>query len=61
MKEFTKQQLKDWQAFERVRKGGRYNMFDPRALAATKLERDEFLFVMSNYSELKAEVERIMK
>lgn len=28
VKKFTEQDLKDWRAYERVRKGGRYNMFD---------------------------------
>lgn len=52
--EFTALQLSDWAKFERVRKGGKYNMFDPRARAATKLDRDDFLFVMKHYSALKA-------
>lgn len=28
---FTVEQLNKWKAYERVRVGGRYNMFDPRA------------------------------
>lgn len=54
MSNFTAQQLDDWRAYEMVRKGGRYNMIcDPRAREATGLERDEYLFVLENFSELK--------
>ena len=55
---FTPEQLEAWKAYERVRKGGRYNMFDPRARKATKLSGDEYSFVMHNFSELKAAVEK---
>lgn len=55
--EFTAQQLDDWQAFEDVRAGGRYNMFDPRARHATGLSEEEYRFVMRNFSPLKAAVE----
>jgi hypothetical protein len=54
---FTPQQFVDWKAYEKVRKGGRWNMFDPRARRATKLSPERYLFVMTNYSELKAVVE----
>lgn len=50
---FTEQQLNDWLAYERVRKGGRWNMFDPAARRAAKLGEDEYRFVMRNYSKLK--------
>lgn len=50
---FTPQQLADWKAYERVRQGGRWNMFDPRARNATRLSREEYSFVMDNYAELK--------
>ncbi len=55
---FTDKQLKDFKAYERVRAGGRYNMFDPKATAATHLNKDEYLFVMKNYSELKDAVKK---
>ena len=50
---FTEQQIKDWKAYERVRKGGRWNMFDPRARMATKLDSKAYGFVMENFSALK--------
>lgn len=55
--QFTPQQLADWKAYERVRKGGRWNMFDPRARRAASLSEDKYSFVMDNYSELKLAVE----
>lgn len=50
---FTKSQIDDWKAYERVRKGGRYNMFDPRAKTAAGLSREEYMFCLKNYTELK--------
>ena len=54
---FTAKQLNDWKAYERTRKGGRFNMFDPRARRSTGLSGDEYSFVMHNFSELKIAVE----
>ncbi|MBK7186614.1 MAG: hypothetical protein IPH85_11980 [Ignavibacteria bacterium] len=56
--EFTDQQLKNFKKYVRVQMGGRYNMFDPRAVAATGMDRDEYLFVMENYSALKEASEK---
>lgn len=56
--EFTAAQIADWKAYERVRKGGRYNMYDPRARAATKLSGDRHAFVMKNFSALRARAEQ---
>jgi hypothetical protein len=50
---FTQEQLNNWEAYERVRKGGKWNMYDPRARQATGLERNDYLFVLKNYTELK--------
>ena len=50
---FTKEQLAHWKRYERVRRGGRWNMFDPAARNATGLDRDEYLFVMKNYEALE--------
>ena len=52
-KKFTKEQIIDWKNFERVRSGGRFNMFDPRARVSTGLSPKEYSFVMDNYGELK--------
>lgn len=61
MKTFTEQQLADWEDYEDVRQDGSWNMFDPRAREATGLSRDRYLFVLRNYSELKAAVEGKVK
>jgi hypothetical protein len=56
--EFTDYQLANWKSYERVRKGGKFNMFDPRARAATRLDHEEYSFVMRHYSALKVAVEQ---
>lgn len=50
--EFTFIQLSNWERYEKVRKGGRFNMFDPRARASTGLSDEDYLFVMENYGAL---------
>lgn len=56
--EFTNQQLQNFKKYVRVQMGGRYNMFDPRARAATGMDKDEYIFVMENYSALKEASEK---
>lgn len=56
--EFTNQQLQNFEKYVRVQMGGRYNMFDPRARAATGMDKDEYIFVMENYSALKEASEK---
>jgi len=51
--EFTFEQLAQFRRYERVRLGGPFNMFDPRARALTGLTREQYSFVMNNYSELR--------
>ena len=51
--DFTKEQIANWEAYEEVRKGGRYNMYDPNARSLTGLTREEYSFVMKHFSELK--------
>lgn len=53
MTEFTPQQLRNWWAYEKVRQGGRYNMFDSRARRTTGLDPTEYVFVMEHYRELQ--------
>jgi len=57
MNKFTPQQLSDWQRYENVRAGGRYNMFSPQARAATGLSTERYSFVMDNFEELEKAVE----
>jgi hypothetical protein len=54
---FTKDQIANWKTYEKVRSGGRYNMYDSRARAATGLSSKDYSFVMQNYTELKQAVE----
>ena len=49
----TPKQIKDWRAYERVRAGGKWNMFDPNARIATGLSRENYIFCMKHYSALK--------
>lgn len=53
MDAFTPQQLQHWVKYEKVRASGRFNMFDPRAISATGLVKEDFLFVMQNFDELE--------
>jgi hypothetical protein len=53
IKTFTDQQISDWKRFEKVRSGGKWNMFSSQALTATGLTKERFLFVMSNFGELE--------
>ena len=53
---FTPEQLENWKAYEHVRAGGEYNMFDFRAEEATGLTHNEYMFTMKNYTKLAKEV-----
>ena len=52
---FTVQQILNFRKYLRVQMNGDYNMFDPRARAATGISREDYIFVMEHYSELKAQ------
>jgi hypothetical protein len=56
--EFTAEQIANWRKYARVRAAGWYNMFDPRALNATRLTEDEYVFVMRNYEKLRETAQR---
>ena len=49
----TEAQIKAWRKYEKVRKGGKFNMFDPRARKAAGLDTGTYLFVMHNFTLLK--------
>ena len=53
-KKFTKQQVRNWRLYEAVRVSGFFNMYDPRAHEATTLTKEDYLFVIEHYAELKA-------
>ena len=56
--QFTASDLEDWKSYERVRLGGRWNMYDPRARQAAGLSGERYSFVMNNYSALKEAAEK---
>ena len=54
---FTKKQIADWKAYEKVRVSGITNMFMVNVVCDySGLTREEALFCMKNYSELKERV-----
>ena len=55
---FTFMQIANWRRYEKVRLGGRWNMFFPQARAATGLTPEEYLFCIENYNELKEAAEK---
>ena len=57
MSTFKPEDFSAWKLYERVRKGGKWNMFDPRARRATGLSGERYSFVMRNYSALRAALE----
>ena len=42
-----------WDSYIWVQNGGLFNMFDPQARAMTELSKQEWLYIMKNYSELE--------
>ena len=50
----SKEQFKE---YRRVQDSGMFNMFDPQAREMTSLDRDEWIYIISNYDELEAEYE----
>lgn len=50
---YSHQNIQQWRAYERVRSSGKFNMFDPQAMAASGLTKGEYLFCMKNYGPLK--------
>jgi len=50
---FTAKQIGNYKKYERVRISGRWNMYDPKARAATGMNKDEYTFVMKNFQALR--------
>ena len=46
-----------FQEYRQVQDSGMFNMFDPQAREMTSLDRDEWIHILKNYAELKAEYE----
>lgn len=51
---FTPEQLKNWEAYEKVRQSAECNMFDRRAGEAAGLTPEQHLFCMEHYAALRA-------
>lgn len=56
-KPFTEAQIAAYRAYEKARSSGKFDMLDQRALVATGLSRDTYVFVMDNYDELRKNAE----
>ena len=56
--EFTEKQLNNWVRYERVRLGGRINMYDSgTGCRLSGLTDDEYTFCIVNYEALRAAYE----
>lgn len=56
--EYTAKQIRDWKTYHRIQEQGLFNMFDPRVRMLTGMSKDEHLFCMEHYDELKKAAER---
>jgi hypothetical protein len=57
MSDTVKIDKSDWDQYKKVQKSGTFNMFDPRAREMTTLTRNEWIHIISNYSDLKEKFE----
>ena len=53
---YNERDIIDWRAYERVREGGVYNMFDPRARIMTGLSQERYIFILGNYSTIQDQI-----
>lgn len=51
--QFTREQLADFDTYERVRSSGQFNMLTRQAQQATGLERDQYVYVQTHYEALQ--------
>ena len=51
--QFTREQLVDFDAYERVRSSGQFNMLTRQAQHATGLDRDRYVYVMEHFDALQ--------
>ncbi|SVD82408.1 uncharacterized protein METZ01_LOCUS435262 [marine metagenome] len=57
MSDTVKIDKSDWDQYKKVQKSGAFNMFDPRAREMTTLTKNEWIHIISNYSDLKEKFE----
>jgi len=58
MNKYSREVINDWKRYERVRLGGAYNMFDPRAREATGLTQERYVFLLKHYADIAEQIER---
>jgi hypothetical protein len=56
-RQFTPNEINQFRRFENVRKGGAVNMMDQRVRGMAELTRDQHLFILKHYSEIKDYIE----
>ena len=44
---------KEWTAYVSVQRSGLHNMYTPEAIRETGLDKETYVLIMKNYSELK--------
>ena len=54
MNTFTQEELDNFARYENMRSSGLFSMFDPRARDMSDLTEAEYVFVLQNYTYLKA-------
>ena len=57
MSETVKIDRNQWKQYKDVQNSGQFNMFDPRARAMTNLSKNEWIHIISNYTDLKKKFE----
>jgi hypothetical protein len=57
MSETVKIDRNQWKQYRDVQDSGQFNMFDPRARAMTNLSKNEWIHIISNYTDLKEKFE----
>ena len=57
MSETVKIDRNQWKQYRDVQNSGQFNMFDPRARAMTNLRKNEWIHIISNYTDLKEKFE----
>lgn len=55
---FTHKQIANWRKYEKIRESGKFNMWDDAAMRATGLNRDDYIFTLRNYNDLKEQTEK---
>ena len=57
MSETVKIDRNQWKQYKDVQNSGQFNMFNPRARAMTNLSKNEWIHIISNYTDLKEKFE----